>query len=63
VRATEVLISWNESLPKFVRVIPNDYRRVLDAQSRGRRDGLTYEQAVMAAFESNSHDLARVGGR
>jgi len=63
VRATEVLVSWNEWLPKFVRVIPNDYRRVLEAQSRGQRDGMTYHEAVMAAFESNSHDLARVGGR
>jgi glutamate synthase (ferredoxin) len=63
VHATEVLVSWNEWLPKFVRVIPNDYRRVLEAQSRGRRDGMTYHEAVMAAFESNSHDLARVGGR
>jgi glutamate synthase (NADPH) large chain len=63
VRATEVLLSWNEWLPKFVRVIPNDYRRVLDAQKQGRHDGMTYEEAVMAAFESNSHDLARVGGR
>jgi glutamate synthase (ferredoxin) len=63
VRATEVLVSWNEWLPKFVRVIPNDYRRVLDAQSRGRRDGMTHHEAAMAAFESNSRDFARVGGR
>jgi glutamate synthase (ferredoxin) len=63
VRATDVLISWNELLPKFVRVIPNDYRRVLEAQSQGQRDGMTYQEAVMAAFESNSHDMARVGGR
>ncbi len=63
VRATEVLVSWNEWLPKFVRVIPNDYRRVLEAESRRRRDGMSYAQAAMAAFESNSHDLARVGGR
>ncbi len=63
VRGAEVLISWSEWLPKFVRVIPNDYRRVLEAQSRGRREGMAYEQVVMAAFESNSHDLARVGGR
>jgi glutamate synthase (ferredoxin) len=63
VRATEVLVSWTEWLPKFVRVIPNDYRRVLEAQSRGRRDGMSYQQAVMAAFETNSHDLTRVGGR
>jgi glutamate synthase (ferredoxin) len=63
VRGTEVLISWNEWLPKFVRVIPNEYRRVLNAQSRGRCEGLTYQEAAMAAFESNSHELARVVGR
>jgi glutamate synthase (ferredoxin) len=61
--ATEILVSWREWLPRIVRVIPNDYRRVLEARSRGRRDGLTYEQAVMSAFEVNSHDLARAGGR
>ena len=63
VRATDVLVSWNDCLPRFVRVIPNDYRRVLEAERRGRRDGMTYAQAAMAAFESNSPDLARVGGR
>jgi glutamate synthase (ferredoxin) len=63
VRATEILVSWTEWLRRFVRVIPNDYRRVLEAQNRGRSDGLTYHEAAMAAFESNSHDLARVGGR
>ncbi len=63
VRATEVLISWNQWLPKLVRVIPNDYRRVMAAQSQGRRDGMTYHEAAMAAFESNSQDFARIGGR
>ena len=62
-RATEVLLSWNEWLPRFVRVIPNDYRRVLEAQKQMKGDGMTYEEAEMAAFELNSHDLARVGGK
>ena len=63
VRATEVLLSWDEWLPRFVRVIPNDYHRVLEAQKQMKRDGMTYEEAEMAAFELNSHDLARVGGK
>jgi glutamate synthase (ferredoxin) len=46
-----------------VRVIPNDYHRVLEAQRQMTRDGMTYEEAAMAAFELNSHDLARVGGK
>jgi glutamate synthase (ferredoxin) len=63
VRATEVLLSWDEWLPRFVRVIPNDYHRVLETQKQMKRDGMTYEEAEMAAFELNSHDLARVGGK
>jgi glutamate synthase (ferredoxin) len=63
VRATEVLLSWDEWLPRFVRVIPNDYRRVLETQRRMMSTGMTREEATMAAFELNSHDLARVGGK
>ena len=63
VRATDVLLLWEEWLPRFVRVIPNDYHRVLEAQRQMTRDGMTYEEAEMAAFELNSHDLARVGGK
>jgi glutamate synthase domain-containing protein 2/glutamate synthase domain-containing protein 1/glutamate synthase domain-containing protein 3 len=62
-RATEVLLAWEDWLPKFVRVIPHDYKRVLDAQKRMRENGMTGEEAEMAAFELNSHDLARVGGK
>jgi glutamate synthase (ferredoxin) len=57
-----VLDGWKELLPRFVRVVPNDYRRVLEAQARMRQKGLTREQAEMAAFEENAHDAMRVGG-
>jgi len=62
-RATEILLSWDEALFRFVRVMPNDYQRVLDAQKQMRETGLNYEEAEMAAFELNSRDLARVGGK
>ncbi|HVR62636.1 MAG TPA: glutamate synthase large subunit [Polyangia bacterium] len=62
-RAEEVLATWQSWVPYFVRVMPNDYKRVLDAQKRMRESGLTQEQAEMAAFEQNSHDLARLGGK
>ena len=45
-----------------MRVIPHDYRRALAAQARMRADGLSEEEAEMAAFEENAADLARVGG-
>ena len=62
-RATEVLLQWDEWLPKFVRVIPHDYKRVLDAQKLVRESGMTDEGAEMAAFELNSRALARAAGK
>jgi glutamate synthase (NADPH/NADH) large chain len=62
-RAQEILAAWSSWLPFFVRVMPNDYKRVLEAQKRMRETGLSQEEAEMAAFELNSHDLARLGGK
>ena len=50
-------------LPKFVKVYPNDYRRVVETQKRFKQQGLAEEEAIMAAFEENAHDLARAGGK
>ncbi len=33
-RATEILLAWDDWRKKLVRVIPNDYRRVLEAQQK-----------------------------
>ena len=60
--AENVLKHWDEMLPKFVRIIPKDYQRVLQSLERVKSAGLTGEQAIMAAFEENAHNLARVGG-
>jgi glutamate synthase (ferredoxin) len=62
-RAMEILASWNQLVPSFVRVMPNDYRRVLEAQAKMRAAGLSQEEAEMAAFEQNSKDAARLGGK
>ncbi len=43
--------------------MPNDYKRVLDAQQQMRDAGLGEEEAVWAAFEMNSTDVARIGGK
>ncbi|HVO21878.1 MAG TPA: glutamate synthase-related protein, partial [Anaeromyxobacter sp.] len=60
--ARRILEGWQEVVPRFVRVMPNDYRRVVEAQARMREKGLSQEQAELAAFEENARDLARVGG-
>ncbi len=61
-RARALLDRWDDTVRKLRRVIPNDYRRVLEAQRRMLAKGLSPEEAAMAAFEENAHDAMRVGG-
>ncbi|HUE83184.1 MAG TPA: glutamate synthase large subunit [Pyrinomonadaceae bacterium] len=53
-RATEILLGWEESVRLFVRVIPNDYQRVLETRKELLKGGMTIEAAELAAFELNS---------
>ena len=62
IRAADLLGRWADVVGRFVRVVPNDYRRVLEAQARMRAAGMNDEAAEMAAFEENVRDLARAGG-
>ncbi len=61
-RAWAILAGWGTYESLFVRVIPKDYQRMLACLARAQGQGLTGDEAVMAAFEENSRDLARVGG-
>jgi glutamate synthase (ferredoxin) len=61
-RAKLILERWDEMVPKFVKVLPNDYKRMLACIDRAHGQGLTGDEAVMAAFEENARDLSRVGG-
>ena len=61
-RAARILAHWPQMAPKFVKVMPRDYKRVLQALQRVQSSGLTGEQATMAAFEENARDAARIGG-
>ncbi len=57
-----VLAMWDELAPKFVKVMPKDYRRMLEAVKRAEADGLSGDEAVMVAFEDNKNAAARVSG-
>ena len=61
-RAFKILALWEEMVPKFVKVMPTDYLRMLEEISKAEQAGLSGEDAVMAAFEANSKNVARVGG-
>ena len=60
--AQRILADWDDFLPRFVRVIPKDYKRMLEIFERVQAEGLSGEEAVMAAFELNKNDLSRVSG-
>jgi glutamate synthase (ferredoxin) len=61
-RAKRMLAGWAGTVKRFVKVMPRDYKRMLAAIEAARRDGLGGESALMAAFELNNRDLARVSG-
>ncbi len=61
-RAKQVLADWPAYVKRFVKIIPKDYQRMLACITKAHAQGLTGDEAIMAAFEENSHDLARVGG-
>jgi glutamate synthase (ferredoxin) len=61
-RARQLLARWHDAAPKFVKVMPKDYKRMLDAVQRAEQEGLVGEAAIMAAFEANKNDAARVSG-
>jgi glutamate synthase domain-containing protein 3 len=61
-RAWQVLALWDQVVAKFVKVMPKDYKRVLETLERIKSKGMSGDEAIMAAFEENSRDVARIGG-
>ena len=61
-RAFKILALWEEFAPKFVKVMPKDYKRMLESIRRVTAAGLSGEEALMAAFNDNAKDVSRVGG-
>ena len=52
-RAAKILADWKNFIPKFVKVMPQDYKRVLQSLKKVQSQGLTGDEAIMAAFEEN----------
>ena len=47
--AQRLLARWDQALGEFVKVMPRDYRRVLEATRRAVEEGTSVDEAVMAA--------------
>ena len=61
-RGRYILQLWEDMVPKFVKVMPKDYKRVLTALRKANESGLSGDDAITAAFEENARDVARIGG-
>jgi glutamate synthase (ferredoxin) len=61
-KATQVLSHWDAFVPQFVKVMPRDYKWVLQALKNAFAAGLSGDAALTAAFEANVRDVSRIGG-
>lgn len=50
IRAVEILSDWENAVAKFVRIVPTEYRQMLEAQDEMVASGLPRPEAEMAAF-------------
>ena len=52
-KADYILDHWSEFVNKFVKVIPKDYKRMVESIQKQKLAGLSDEDAVMSAFQTN----------
>jgi glutamate synthase (NADPH/NADH) large chain len=53
-KADFVLDNWNKFVNKFVKVIPKDYKRMMQSIQEQKITGLSDEEAIMSAFQANA---------
>lgn len=53
VRAQNILADWEKFLRSFLKIMPEDYERVLLSLKRAEERGLEGDDAIQAAFEEN----------
>ena len=47
--AKQILDNWNDYRTRFVKVMPSDYKRVLNAIKTARENGMDEDEAIMEA--------------
>jgi glutamate synthase (NADPH/NADH) large chain len=47
--AARLLVNWGRSQSRFVKVIPQDYKRVVAAIKKAQETGMSVDEAVMAS--------------
>ena len=61
-RAKSILDKFDANLKNFVKVVPRDYKRMLDMIAEGKGKGMGQEDAEMYAFTKNINDASRLSG-
>ena len=56
----KVLENWKSYSLRFTKVIPKDYKRMLENIDKAHKAGLSGEEALMVAFEENFKDVSRI---
>jgi glutamate synthase (NADPH) large chain len=61
-KADKILKDWSDASSKFVKVVPRDYKRMIDAIGQARQQGMDKDEAEMYAFTKNRDDASRLSG-
>lgn len=60
--AQRILNNWEDNVYKFIKVIPKDYKRMLEQIEIAKASGLVGDAALLEAFQANMRDISRVSG-
>lgn len=55
----KVLAKWEEMVPKFVKVMPKDFKKIQESIDEAKKQGSSEEDAVMEAFLKSKEDKVR----
>jgi glutamate synthase (NADPH/NADH) large chain len=50
--AAKLLAEWETAAGRFTKIMPRDYRRVLEAKAKAEAEGRDVDEAIMAAAQS-----------
>lgn len=61
-QGSRILNHWDDNVWNFAKVIPKDYKRMLESIEKVKLSGMVGDAAILAAFEINMLDEARASG-
>lgn len=59
---SSILENWERDIRRFTKIIPRDYKRMIQTIEKAHASGLVEEKAIMVAFEENHKNSNRKSG-